>query len=218
MSLVVYGVPLSPFVRKLRLCLAEKALNYDLKIVMPFNQPEWFLEMNPLGRIPVLKDGDLVLSDSSVICHYLEDRNPASLNLLGRNVEQKAQVRWLEKYADYELAALTTFTVFRNRVLNPSMGKACDEADVKSAMEEKLPKHFDYLQSTLGDNDFLVGNAISLADIAFAAQMASMEHGGEVLDAERWPQLAALYERVKSRPSMEDMFAAEQKLLASMAG
>jgi glutathione S-transferase len=218
MSLVVYGVPLSPFVRKLRLCLAEKALNYDLKIVMPFNQPEWFLEMNPLGRIPVLKDGDFVLSDSSVICHYLEDRNPASLNLLGRNVEQKAQVRWLEKYADYELAALTTFTVFRNRVLNPSMGKACDEADVKSAMEEKLPKHFDYLQSTLGDNDFLVGNAISLADIAFAAQMASMEHGGEVLDAERWPQLAALYERVKSRPSMEDMFAAEQKLLASMAG
>lgn len=216
MSLVVYGVPLSPFVRKLRLCLAEKALNYDLKIVMPFNQPEWFLEMNPLGRIPVLKDGDLVLSDSSVICHYLEERNPNSLNLSGRNIEQKAQVRWLEKYADYELAALTTFTVFRNRVLNPSMGKTCDEDAVKSAMEDKLPKHFDYLQSVLGDDEFFVGNALSLADIAFAAQMASMEHGGEVLDAERWPQLAALYERVKSRPSMEDMFAAEQKLLASM--
>lgn len=217
MSLIVYGVPLSPFVRKLRLCLAEKALDYELKIVMPFNQPEWFLEMNPLGRIPVLKDGDLVLSDSSVICHYLEERNPNSLNLLGRNLEQKAQVRWLEKYADYELAPLTTFTVFRNRVLNPSMGKACDEAAIKVALEEKLPKHLDYLQSVLGDDEFFVGNAISLADLAFAAQFASMEHGGEVLDAERWPQLAALYERVKSRHSMEGMFAAEQKILASMA-
>lgn len=217
MSLSVYGVPLSPFVRKLRLYLAEKALDYKLEIVMPFNQPEWFLEMNPLGRIPVLKDGETVISDSSVICHYLDEKYPESMSLLGKDVEQKAQIRWLEKYADYELAALTTFTVFRNRILNPGMGKVCDEDAIKSALEEKLPKHFDYLECTLGDNDYFVDNTLSLADLAFAAQLASMEHGGEVLDAQRWPNLAALYARVKSRPSMEGMFAAEKKLLASMA-
>lgn len=217
MSLSVYGVPLSPFVRKLRLYLAEKALDYKLEIVMPFNQPEWFLEMNPLGRIPVLKDGETVISDSSVICHYLDEKYPESMSLLGQDIEQKAQIRWLEKYADYELAVLTTFTVFRNRVLNPGMGKVCDEDAIKSALEEKLPKHFDYLECTLGDNDYFVGNTLSLADLAFAAQLASMEHGGEVVDAKRWPNLAALYSRVKSRPIMEEMFAAEKKLLASMA-
>nr|WP_157470743.1 glutathione S-transferase N-terminal domain-containing protein [Colwellia sp. PAMC 20917] len=42
MSLIVYGLPLSLLVRKLRLCLIEKALDYQLEIILPFNQPDWF--------------------------------------------------------------------------------------------------------------------------------------------------------------------------------
>ena len=49
MSLIVYGAPLSPFVRKLRLFLAEKGLDYQLEIIMPFGQPEWYREISPLG-------------------------------------------------------------------------------------------------------------------------------------------------------------------------
>ena len=217
MSLIVYGVPLSPFVRKLRMCLAEKALEYKLQIVMPFNQPDWFLELNPLGRIPVLKDGDLVLSDSSVICQYLEEKHPELTPLFGHTLEQKAQVRWLEKYADYELAALTTFTVFRHRVLSPSMGKACNEEAVKAAVEEKLPPHFDYLEKTLGTADYFVGNTLSLADIAFTSQLISMEHGGETIDAQRWPNLAGLYQRMKASEFMQGMLAGEKKALASIS-
>jgi glutathione S-transferase len=123
MSLIVYGVPLSPFVRKLRLCLAEKGLDYQLEIVLPFDQPHWFRNINPLGRIPAIKDGDLVLADSSVICQYIEDKHRDLTPLLGQNAEQHAKVRWLEKYADYELAPLTTFIIFQHRVINPSMKK-----------------------------------------------------------------------------------------------
>jgi glutathione S-transferase len=216
MSLIVYGVPLSPYVRKVCLCLAIKQLDYQLKIVSPFNQPAWFYQLNPLGRIPALKDGDLVLADSSVICQYLAEKHPQPRSLLGDSAEQRAQVRWLEKYADYELAPLTTFTVFQQRIINPSMQKVCDDAQVKQAMTEQLPAHFDYLEQTLGSNDYFVGNALTLADIAFASQMVNMQHGGECIDAQRWPNLAALFARLSALPILQSLLHNEQAIVASM--
>lgn len=217
MSLTVYGAPLSPFVRKVRLCLAEKDLEYSLEIILPFGQPAWYRELNPLGRIPALKDGDFSLADSSVICQYLEDNYPERTPLLGRNAEQRARVRWLEKYSDYELAPLCTFGVFRNRVLKPSMGQPCDEAAVQRALTEKLPAHFDYLEQTLGNAEYFVGDSLTLADLAFACQLINMEHGDESLDAQRWPNLAALHRRVKARPSVQALLPGEQTVLAKMA-
>ena len=91
MSLIVYGAPLSPFVRKLRLFLAEKGLEYQLEIITPFGQPEWYRELSPLGRIPALKDDDFALADSSVICHYLEEKHPDLEPLYGSTPAQRAR-------------------------------------------------------------------------------------------------------------------------------
>ncbi|WP_079202535.1 glutathione S-transferase family protein [Pseudomonas sp. CC6-YY-74] len=217
MSLTVYGAPLSPFVRKVRLCLAEKDLEYQLEIVLPFGQPAWYRQLSPLGRIPALKDGDFSLADSSVICQYLEDNYPDCTHLQGQNAEQRARVRWLEKYSDYELAPQCTFSVFRNRALKPSMGQPCDEAAVQTTLTEKLPAHFDYLEQSLGTAEYFVGDSLSLADLAFACQIINMEHGDEQLDAQRWPSLAALHQRVKARPSVQALLPGEQKMLAKMA-
>nr|WP_067290392.1 glutathione S-transferase family protein [Marinobacterium profundum] len=216
MSLTVYGAPLSPFVRKLCLCLAEKGLSYELEVVLPFDQPSWFLELNPLGRIPAIKDGDFALADSGVICQYLEDQYPDLTSLLGKTAEQSAKVRWLEKYADYELSPLTTFAVFQQRILNPSKGLPCDENLVQAVLNEKLPLHFDYLEQTLGSAQYFVGDSLSLADLAFACQVVNMEHGGECLNEQRWPNLAALYARIKARPTMQALLPREQKILAKM--
>ncbi|UJF21901.1 glutathione S-transferase family protein [Shewanella sp. OMA3-2] len=216
MSLIVYGVPLSPYVRKLRLCLAEKNLDYQLVIVLPFDQPTWFKDLNPLGRIPAIKDGDLTLADSSVICQYLEDKYHHLTPLLGQTAEQHAKVRWLEKYADYELAPITTFTLFQQRVINPSMGNDCDEQIIMTALNEKLPVHFDYLEQLLGNNQFFVGDTLSLADLAFASQIVNMAHAGEQIDIERWPNLFALYTRINTRPSMQNLWQDEQQILSSM--
>ncbi|MBS7661152.1 glutathione S-transferase family protein [Pseudomonas lalucatii] len=218
MSLTLYGAPLSPFVRKVRLYLLESGLDYQLEIVLPFGQPDWYYDLNPLGRIPALKDGDFSLADSSVICQYLHDKYAAGANLLGSGAEQRAQVRWLEKYADYELAPLCTFAVFRNRALKPSMGQPCDEAAVRSALEDKLPRHFDYLEKLLGSADFLVGASPTLADLALCCQLINMEHGGERLDPRRWPGLAGLYARIRARPSVQAVLPGEQKMLARMSG
>ncbi|MFI8747621.1 glutathione S-transferase family protein [Pseudomonas sp. NPDC077186] len=213
MSLTVYGAPLSPFVRKLCLCLLEKGLDYQLEIVTPFGQPDWYRELNPLGRIPAFRDGELTLADSSVICQYLEERYPERLALYGEGAAQRAQVRWLEKYADYELAPQCTFGVFRNRTLKPSLGQPCDEAKVQAALHDKLPGHFDYLEGVLGKAEFFVGERLSMADLALACQLINMQHGGETLDAARWPHLAAHYARIKARASVQQLLPRELRTL-----
>lgn len=216
MSMTVYGAPLSPFVRKVRLLLAEKGLDYQLEVVAPFHQPDWFFEISPLGRIPGFKDGDLTLADSSVIGQYIEEQYPEASTLYGNTAAEKARIRWLEKYADYELAPLTTFAVFLNRALNPTMGKACNEEAVQKALVEKLPKHFDYLERVLDGADYLVGNRLSAADLAFACQLINMQHGRESLDAVNWPGLAALQARLCQRDSIQAVLPDECRVLEKL--
>ena len=216
MALTLYGVPLSPFVRKVRLCLQEKGLDYKLETVMPFTPPQWYLEINPLGRIPALKDGDCTLADSSVICQYLEEAYPDTVALYGDTAQDRGRIRWLEKYADYELAPLTTFTVFRNRILKPTSGHPCNEEAVQAALQQKLPPHFDYLEQQLGQQGFFVGDRLSMADIAIACQLINMAHGGEQLDAQRWPGLTGHHARMLALPSASGMLPDEQRMNAKL--
>lgn len=216
MSLTLFGAQLSPFVRKARLCLLEKSLDYRLEVVMPFTPPEWYLQLNPLGRIPALKDGELALADSSVIAQYLEEAYPQTTRLYGDDAPQRAQIRWLEKYADYELAPLTTFGIFRNRILKPSAGKPCNEDSVQDMLNGQLPPHLDYLERQLGENDHFVGARLSVADLAIACQLVNMEHAGEQIDAARWPALTAHFNRIKALPSMAGLLTEERPINAKL--
>lgn len=215
MGLILYGASLSPFVRKVRVCLLEKQLDYTMELILPRNQPDWYYEINPLGRIPALRDGDLDVCDSSVICGYLEQKYPASSALCGNSPEEVARIRWLEKYADYEVAPLATFSVFFNRALTKSMGLPCDEAAVQKALD-KLVVHFAYLEQQLVDNDYFVGNRFTLADIAIVTQWVNFSYGQEKLDATRWPKLAAHQARILQRESLQALLADEAKMLARL--
>src|SRR5262245_66590152 len=65
----LYGAPQSPFVRKVRIALEEKGLPYQLEGPAP--------HLHPMGKMPVLQDGEVVVPDSSVICAYLEKTHPS---------------------------------------------------------------------------------------------------------------------------------------------
>ncbi len=215
MGLILYGASLSPFVRKVRSCLLEKQLDYSLELILPRNQPDWYYQINPLGRIPALRDDDFDVCDSSVICSYLEQKYPATVALCGDNAQEVARIRWLEKYADYEIAPLATFTVFFNRVLAKSVGLPCDETAVQNALE-KLVVHFDYLEQQLAESDYFVGNRFTLADIAIVTHWVNFSYGQEALDAARWPKLAAHKERILQRESLQSLLADEARMLARL--
>lgn len=216
MSLILYGASLSPFVRKVRACLLEKQLDYSMELIIPWSQPDWFYQISPLGRIPALRDGELDLCDSSIICSYLEDKYPESLALGGQTPEDVARIRWFEKYADYEIAPLATFAVFFNRALAKSMGLPCDEDAVQKALQS-LVKHCDYLEQQLADNQYFVGNQFSLADIAIVTHWVNLSYGQEKLDTARWPNLVAHKKRILARDSMQTLLADETAMLAKLS-
>ena len=217
MSLILHGAALSPFVRKARVFLAEKNLEYKSVHVDPNNLPEGYEKLNPLRRIPTLEDGDRVLADSAVICAYLERKHPEPA-LYPTDDYQYARALWFEKYADYEIAMNATFAVFRNRVIMPLIGKPCDETKVARALNETLPPLFDYLESQIEGREWLAGDQLSVADIAIASQCVNFQHGGECVDAVRWPALAAYVEKLHARPSFAGLIERESKFVQGLRG
>lgn len=216
MSLILYGAILSPYVRKIRIQLAEQLIAHELVMQAPFNQPDWFFEISPLGRIPAIKDGDLALADSAVIAQYLQDTRGGA-PLYGDTPEQAARVRWLEKYADYELGDLATRVVFVNRLLKPVSGGKCDDAAVQQALDQ-LPTLFDYLEAQLGEQQYFLGEQFSMADIAVCSQLINLAHVGELIDEYRWPNLSSLLSRVTARSSVSSLLPDEHQMVAKMSG
>ena len=215
MKLKLLGAPLSPFVRKAILTLKLKELPYELTPVLPFNFPDWFVELNPLKRIPVLTANDTPIADSSVICQFLDTLSDTT-RLIPDNPLDAARVRWFEKYADYELAPHLTFTIFRNRFLLPSLGKPGDEAAIEKSLTVKLPPMLTYLEQTLADNDYLVGDSITLADIAILSQFISFRHGGEQPDSNQYPLLCAYLDRLMQLPAVVETWEKECAIIQKM--
>ena len=214
MSYKLHGALLSPYVRKCRVFLAEKQIPYEPVHVDPGNLPADYADINPLKRIPALEHGDLSLGDSAVICQYLERLHPQT-PLYPQDPADYARALWLEKYADYELGPLCTFGVFRQRLILPIRGLQGDENKAQQALE-KLPAYFDYLEAQLQGSDWLVGDRLSIADIAVASQLVNMAHGGEPLDGSRWPALDAHRQRLHERPSFADSLAQETVIVGKI--
>ena len=216
MTLTVYGSSLSPFVRKVRVVLAEKGIGYEHQQINPFAPPEWFLEISPLKRIPVLRDTDEpepnTLPDSSVICGYLECKY-SEPPLYPKAAFARARALWFEEYADTQMMQSIGPGLFFERVVKKFMGRECDESIVAATLGEKLPAIFDYLEENVRGLEFLVGGRLSIADIAIACMLVNFEHARESLDRARWPELVRYAAAIHARPSFQSSIAEERRFL-----
>jgi glutathione S-transferase len=216
MALVLYGSNVSPFVRKVRVVLAEKGIEYKLEMVNPFMPPPEFLVISPLKRIPVLRDTDRpepnTLPDSSIICDYLEHKYPTPA-LYPADAFDRARTLWFEEYADSAMATCIGSGLFFERVVKKMMRAQTDEAVCQKTLTEKLPPLFDHLEHEVDGKDYLVAGAFSLADISIGTMFVNFKHAGEKIDLERWPKLAAYIERIHARPSFKTMLDEETPLV-----
>ncbi len=217
MALKLIGAGLSPFVRKTRVVLAEKGLGYEHEPLTPFGPNPEYRKLHPLGKIPTLTDDNRVIPDSSAIVVYLERIAPSPA-LIPADPYEHARAVWLEEYADTALVqAVVPF--FQQRVLFPLfMKKAGDEALVQKAAAEAIPPVFEYLEQQIGDNDYLVGNRFSIADVATCSPFVNYQHGGGQIDGAKYPKLKSYVERVHSRPSFKGTIGEEQGFLAKLKG
>ena len=216
MALIVYRGSVSPFVRKVRVMLVEKASQYKLEQVNPFTPPPEFLAISPLKRIPVLRDTDQpepnTLPDSSIICDYIEHKFPKPA-LYPSDAFERARALWYEEYADSVVATNIGGGLFFERVVKKMMRGQTDEAICQKTLTEKLPPLFDHLEHELNGKQFLAGGAFSIADISVGTMFVNFDHAGEKLDGKRWPKLAAYVERLHARPSFKAMLDEERPLV-----
>jgi glutathione S-transferase len=198
----IIGSYLSPYVRKVLVCLHEKGIPYEIDPIVPFFGDERFSRLSPVRRIPVLMDDTVTLCDSTVICEYLDDRHPEPA-LRPRDVAARAQARWLEEYADTRMGDVFIWRLFNQRVIGPYVwGEPTDEALVAKTLAEDVPQVLDYLEAQAPADGFLFG-ALSAADVSIAVFFRNAAFARFAIDAARWPRTAALVERVLARDSFE---------------
>ncbi len=212
--LLIIGSYLSPYVRKVLVCLELKGIAYEVDHIVPFFGDDRFTKLSPLRRIPVLVDGDLVLTDSTVICEYLEDLKPEPA-LYPKDARDRARARWLEEFADTRMGDVFIWRYFNQIAIRPSVwGEKGDKALVEKTLNEDIPAVLDYLEAQAPEAGFRFG-ALSIADIAPACFLRTAAFVRFQIDAARWPRTASWMRRTLATPAFHKLAVIEDGALRS---
>lgn len=200
----LYHVWLHPFSRKVRLALAEKKLEFDLQVEKIWERRTAFLAMNPAGDVPVLVEEDgTILSNSQVICEYLEEVYP-EINLLGPDPIQRAETRRLVGWFDVKFNKEVTENLVGEKLMKRFLKLGEPHGPSIRAGHANIHYHLDYIGFLTEKRTWLAGEKFTLADIAAAAHLSAIDYIGDVPwdehhHARDW------YARVKSRPGFKSL-------------
>ena len=194
------GSNTSPYVRKVRVVMAEKKLDYTFELENVWSADTRILQSNPLGKVPCLlmEDGS-ALYDSRVIAEYLDTLTPVC-KLLPPNGRDRADVKVWEALADGVLDAAVLVRL--EKTLRPQ------EQQSPQWIARQLGKVHAGLQvmsDKLGENAFCMGKNYSLADVAVGCALGWLSFRFPDID---WrgahPNLARLHDKLAERASFKD--------------
>jgi len=200
---VVHSIPGSPYGRAVLVTLEEKGFPYRFHPVAPGATREAaHLARHPFGRVPVLEHGDFSLYETQAILRYL-DRILPSPALTPAGPKEAARMDQLMNITDWYFFQRVCNPIAFQRVVGPAvMGITPDEAVIAEAMP-RAHVVFGEVARLLGEQPYLAGAALSLADILLAPQVDFFANIPE------WPaltgphpNLVAWLSRMNARPSM----------------
>ncbi|QOY93876.1 glutathione S-transferase [Massilia sp. UMI-21] len=195
-SITLYGTPLSGHSHRVQLFLHLLELPYRfVDAPAAVRERAEFRRMNPLGQIPVLQDGELVLADSNAILVYLARRYAPDSGWLPDDAVGAAQVqRWLSLAAG-EIA----YGPARARI-----GARWGDTGMPPALMQQLAdKVLRYMEDSLAQQDFLAAPRPTLADLACYAYIAHAPEGGIAL--EPYPHVRSWIARIQALPHFVPM-------------
>lgn len=197
--MILYGTSYSPYSRKALFFIAEKGLAVT-HVPVRFHDPDpAFQAASAFGKIPALDDEGFHLCDSSAICHYLERKYPSPV-LMPASPQAYGQVIWYDKFADTMLIPALGKVFFQLFVKPRIFKQEPDMALVEEALATGIPRVYDFLEARI-DGAFLVGDALTFADIAVASPFFNIALAGHPVDAARWPRIAAYVANIHARPA-----------------
>jgi glutathione S-transferase len=203
---VLYHATLSPFARKARIMLAEKNLDFTLKLEKVHERRPEFLALNPAGDVPVLIESDgTVIAGTEAVVEYLDEAYREKL-LIGINPVDRAEVRRLAAWFDIKMNLEVTDNLLGQKMQRRQGGHGQPNSQAIRAGHANLPYHLDYIGYLVERRRWLAGDHFSVADITAAAHLSSLDYLGDVPwdaheAAKEW------YARIKSRPSFRAILA-----------
>ena len=200
------GALTSPYVRKVRVVMAEKKLDYDLVLENVWSAETLIGESNPLGKVPCLMmEGSEALHDSRVIVEYLETLSPVG-KLIPSCGRERAEVKTWEALADGLLDASLLAR------LEATWAGRSDAERSQAWIDRQLGKVHAALRAMsqgLADKSYCVGIQLSLADIAVGCALGYLDFRFPQIDWRTpYPNLTRLHEKLMQRPSFADTLPA----------
>lgn len=189
----------SPYVRKIRIVLAEKKIDYDLVVDSPWVEGNQVAALNPLGKVPVLVlDDASPLYDSRVIAEYLDSVAPNN-RLIPASGRERTNVKRWEALADGVLdASVAAFLESRR----PDGERSPSWIERQRG---KITRGLQAMSDELADQPWCHGNGLSLADIAAGCALAYVSYRlPDIPWVQRHPNLAQLHDKLMQRSAFAE--------------
>ena len=194
------GSTSSPYVRKVRIVMAEKKLDYQFVLEDVWSDDTTIAESNPLGKVPclVMEDGGAVF-DSRVIVEYLDTLTPVG-KLIPQSGRERAEVKCWEALADGLLDAGILMRLEDTQ-------RAAGERSTKwvARQRRKIDAGLKAMSTGLGDGAWCNGSSYSLADIAVGCTLGWIAFRfADIAWRDDYPNLARLADKLGERPSFRE--------------
>lgn len=182
---------LCPYVQRAAIVLAEKCVPFERRNVELSNKPEWFLNVSPLGKAPVLLVGNEAIFESAVICEYLDE--VALPKLHPADPLQRAQHRsWME-FGSVLLRLIGAFY-------------CADTVQLLRAKAAEIHARFEQVEAALGSGPYFAGVSFSMVDAVFAPIFRYFDIFDAIDDFGFWdrvPKVCRWRHALVQRPSVE---------------
>ena len=192
MSLHLISFKTCPFVQRAVITLKHKNIDFDITYIDLADPPDWFLDLSPLAKVPVLKVDDEVLFESAVINEYLDE-------ITGGDLQPKDPLARAKNRAWIEFAS--------NMLGHLYMMKMSTDEERYNKYRDLLVSQLHRVEKRLGEGPWFNGEEFSLADTAFAPLFRQNSVAGgklSVLDPATMPKLNAWAERLLALPEVHD--------------
>ena len=179
--------------------MIESGASWTQRPIDPHARGDEYLALNPMGKVPALRDGEFTLWESNAINWYVAEKHPES-RLLPLSIEGRAAVqRWLYFQAGHVSPACVAVFTARHPRVQAFWKRRGDESRAQAALQE-LERFLPVLESALDGREWLEGE-FSLADAAYAPHFLLLAQTGFSFSS--YPRAARWLERLWARPAWQ---------------
>lgn len=200
---ILYGPGYSTYTRAARLAMEEKGVDYDLVEVdfIGAGMPAEHLARQPFGKVPAFEHDGLMLYETSAIVQYVDEAFDGP-SLQPSDPAGRARMTQVISIIDSYVYPRTVGDLVIQRLVVPILGGTADETVIEAALPE-VDKSMGELERILGDQEYLAGSSLSLADLYLApifGYFVNTPESQNILDGKA--SLNAWWQRIEARESM----------------